>query len=125
MGWKAQNEINSADAKKIEASIMQVDTQKKNMIYQLGESYYKANKENDDVDATYKNIIANINNLEYNRKVWINRKMKLQGMRICEGCGNVLPYESCFCNRCGIKLEAVAEELMIIQELQPVAEQTQ
>lgn len=125
MGWKAQNEINSVDAKKIEASIMQVDTQKKNMIYQLGESYYKANKANDDVDATYKNIIVNINNLEYNRKVWINRKMKLQGMRICEGCGNVLPYESCFCNRCGIKLEAVAEELMIIQELQPVAEQTQ
>lgn len=125
MGWKAQNEINSVDAKKIEASIMQVDTQKKNMIYQLGESYYKANKSNDDVDATYKNIIVNINNLEYNRKVWINRKMKLQGMRICEGCGNVLPYESCFCNRCGIKLEAVAEELMIIQELQPVAEQTQ
>ncbi len=125
MGWKAQSDINSAEAKKIEASIMQVDTQKKNMIYQLGESYYKANKENDDADATYKNLITNINNLEYNRKVWINRKMKLQGMRICEGCGNVLPYESCFCNRCGIKLEAVAEELMIIQESQPVAESIQ
>lgn len=125
MGWKAQNEINSADAKKIEASIMQVDTQKKNMIYQLGESFYKANKENDDVEPTYKNYISNINNLEYNRKVWINRKMKLQGMRICEGCGNILPYESCFCNRCGVKLEAVAEELMIIQDIQSGVETTQ
>ena len=125
MGWKAQTDINSAEAKKIEASIMQVDTQKKNMIYQLGESYYKANKEKDDVDSAYKNYIVNINNLEYNRKVWINRKMKLQGMRICEGCGNVLPYESCFCNRCGVKLEAVAEELMIIQDIQPTAEPAQ
>lgn len=118
MAWKAQNEISSADAKRIDGSIMQVDTQKKNMIFQLGEAYYKANKENEDVEEAYKVAIDSINKLEYNRKVWINRKMKLQGMRICEGCGNVLPYESCFCNRCGIKLEAVAEDLLEIPGMQ-------
>lgn len=125
MAWKAQNEISSADVKKIDGSIMQVDTQKKNIIFQLGEAYYKANKDNSDVDAAYKVAIENINRLEYNRKVWINRKMKLQGMRICEGCGNVLPYESVFCNRCGIKLEPVAEELKELQETQNNAEVVQ
>ena len=94
-----------------------MDGQRKNLIYQLGEAFYKANKKNEDVDATYKVMVDNINKLEDNRKVWINRKMKLQGMRFCDGCGNVLPYESCFCNRCGVKLEPVAEEL---QELEGV-----
>lgn len=125
MAWKAQNEISSADAKKIDGSIMQVDTQKKNMIFQLGEAYYKANKDNSDVDEAYKITIQNINTLEFNRKVWINRKMKLQGMRICEGCGNVLPYESVFCNRCGIKLEPVAEELKELQVVQSSTEVVQ
>ena len=123
MAWKAQNEISSTDAKRIDTSIMQVDTQKKNMIYQLGESYYKANKDNADVEESYKAVIDNINKLEFNRKVWINRKMKLQGMRICEGCGNILPYESVFCNRCGIKLEAVAEDLLEIPGMQSEATQ--
>lgn len=115
MAWKAQNEISATDAKRIDGNILQVDTQKKNMIYQLGETFYKANKENAGVDADYKIVIDNINKLEFNRKVWINRKMKLQGMRICEGCGNVLPYESVFCNRCGIKLEPVAEDLLELE----------
>ena len=117
MTWKAQNEISSSDAKRIDNAITQVDGQRKNLIYQLGEAFYKANKKNEDVDATYKVMVDNINKLEDNRKVWINRKMKLQGMRFCDGCGNVLPYESCFCNRCGVKLEPVAEEL---QELEGV-----
>ena len=125
MAWKAQNEISSTDAKRIDTSIMQVDTQKKNMIYQLGESYYKANKDNADVEESYKAVIDNINKLEFNRKVWINRKMKLQGMRICEGCGNILPYESVFCNRCGIKLEAVAEELMELEGVPNTSETQQ
>ena len=117
MAWKAQNEISSADAKRIDSAITQVDGQRKNLIYQLGEAFYKANKKNEDVDASYKVMVDNINKLEDNRKVWINRKMKLQGMRFCDGCGNVLPYESCFCNRCGVKLEPVAEDL---QELEGV-----
>jgi rRNA maturation endonuclease Nob1 len=119
MAWKAQNEISATDAKRIDGSILQVDNHKKNMIYQLGEAFYKANKDNADAVADYKVTIDNINKLEFNRKVWINRKMKLQGMRICEGCGNVLPYESAFCNRCGIKLEAVAEDLLELEGEQP------
>lgn len=115
MAWKAQNEISSADAKRIDNAITQVDAQKKNLIFQLGEAYYKANKKNEDVESAYKVMVDNINKLEDNRKVWINRKMKLQGMRFCDGCGNVLPYESCFCNRCGVKLEPVAEELKEIE----------
>ncbi len=115
MGWKAQAELSPSDAKRIDGSILQVDNQKKNTIYQLGEAYYNAMKDSSDVAVEYSTLIENIKNLEYNRKVWINRKMKLQGMRICESCGNVLPYESGFCNRCGVKLEAVAEELVELQ----------
>lgn len=125
MAWKTQTEISPADAKRIDGSILQVDNQKKNMIYQLGEAFYNANKENADVDEAYKVTIENINRMDFNRKVWINRKMKLQGMRICESCGNVLPYESVFCNRCGVKLDPVAEELVELVEVQENTETLQ
>lgn len=116
MAWSPKKEINSSEIKSIENSLKQVEERKKNMIYQLGEMYYEGNKDNDNIDETYKSKVDVINKLEYNRKVWNNRKLKTQGLRTCEGCGNVLPYESFFCNRCGLKLDVVAEELVIIQE---------
>lgn len=118
MSWKTQNDISPADAKRIDANILQVDNQKKNMIYKLGEEFFKANKDNPDLEDPYKMAIDSITKLDYNRKVWINRKMKLQGMRICESCGNVLPYNSAFCNKCGAKLGAVVEDLVEIYGLQ-------
>ena len=68
-----------------------------------------------DVDLTaYTEKVDTIKKLEYNSKVWNNRKLKTQGLRMCENCGNTLPYDSSFCNKCGYKLQPVSEELVII-----------
>lgn len=115
MAWKIKD-VAPAEIKTIDTSIRQVEEQKKECLFQLGALYFEENKNNENIDETYKKKVEVINKLEYNAKVWANRKLKLQGMRVCEGCGNQLPYESFFCNKCGAKLDAVAEELVIIQE---------
>lgn len=116
MAWKVKAEANQGELKNMDESLKVVDEQKRRMIFALGDAFYRNNKNNDDVDEAYRQQIDTINKLEYNSKIWTNRKLKLQGMRKCENCGNVLPYESAFCNKCGVKLEAVAEELVIIPE---------
>ena len=73
-----------------------------------------SNKDNESIDEIYKEKVDTIKKLEYNCKVWNNRKLKTQGLRMCENCGNTLPYDSSFCNKCGYKLQAVSEELVII-----------
>ncbi|MBQ2184253.1 MAG: hypothetical protein II399_06405 [Lachnospiraceae bacterium] len=114
MAFGAKKDTTSAEVKSIELSLKQVEESKKNMIYQLGELYYESNKDNESIDEIYKEKVDTIKKLEYNCKVWNNRKLKTQGLRMCENCGNTLPYDSSFCNKCGYKLQAVSEELVII-----------
>ena len=113
MGW-TKKEASSSEIKSIEASLKQVEDQKREMIYQLGEVFYDSNRDAEVVDELYKDKVDTIKKLEYNCKVWNNRKLKTQGLRMCENCGNSLPYDSSFCNKCGYKLKAVSEELVII-----------
>ena len=114
MAWGPKKENASAEVKTIEVSLKQTEDMKKEMIYELGEIFFEANKDNESVDEIYKDKVDTIRKLEYNCKVWNNRKLKTQGMRMCENCGNTLPYDSSFCNKCGYKLKAVSEELVII-----------
>lgn len=115
MAW-AKKDGTGAEIKSIENSLRVVNERKNDMIYKLGELYYQQFKDAEIIDEEFKNKVDTINKLDYNCKVWENRKLKTQGMRRCDGCGNILPYESFFCNKCGVKLDAVAEELVIIQD---------
>ena len=116
MTWNAKVDVNPAELKKVDDCIAQVEAQKKDSIFRLGESFYNANKDNKELGEVFLSQVELLNKLEYNRRVWLNRKMKMQGMRVCENCGNILPYDSVFCNKCGNKLAAVAEELLMISE---------
>ena len=114
MAWGNKKDTASAEVKSIEQSLKQAEDMKSNVISQLGELFYDANKDNESIDEIYKEKVDTIKKLEYNCKVWNNRKLKTQGLRMCENCGNTLPYDSSFCNKCGYKLKAVSEELVII-----------
>lgn len=114
MAWGPKKEPVTSEMKSIDQSIKMVEDQKKKMLYQLGEAFYDANKDNETLDESYKDKVDIIKKLEYNYKVWNNRKLKTQGLRMCENCGNTLPYDSSFCNKCGYKLKPVSEELVII-----------
>lgn len=115
MAW-AKKDGSGAEIKSIENSLRTVNERKHDMIYKLGELYYEQFKDVEIENEDFKSKVDIINKLDYNCKVWNNRKLKTQGMRSCDGCGNILPYESFFCNKCGVKLDAVAEELVIIQD---------
>ncbi len=114
MAFGAKKDNTSAEVKSIEASLKQVEDTQKRMVYQLGELFYESNKDNESIDEVYKEKVDTIKKLEYNAKVWNNRKLKTQGLRMCDNCGNTLPYDSSFCNKCGYKLQPVSEELVII-----------
>ncbi|MCR4647703.1 MAG: hypothetical protein K5776_01345 [Lachnospiraceae bacterium] len=114
MAWGVKKDSNSAELKSIENSLKQTENAKKEMIYQLGEIFYDANRDNEGIDDIYKDKVDTIKKLEYNLNVWNNRKLKSQGLRICDNCGNPLPYDSSFCNKCGCKLQPVQEEPVII-----------
>lgn len=116
MGWLEKKDAPNAEVKSIENELRLVEDDKKKRIYDLGESFYAANKDNESLEDEFAKQVDTINKLEYNCKVWNNRKLKTQGLRVCDNCGNILPYDSFFCNRCGDKLEPVAEELVIIQD---------
>lgn len=115
MAW-AKKEGSASEIKSIDNSLKNVLERRDDMIYKLGELYYRQFKDAEIADEDFKNKVDTINKLDYNCKVWENRKLKTQGLRKCDSCGNILPYESFFCNKCGVKLDAVAEELVIIQE---------
>ena len=114
MAFGAKKDNTSAEVKSIEASLKQVEDTQKRMVYQLGELFYESNKDNEGIDEIYKEKVDTIKKLEYNAKVWNNRKLKTQGLRMCDNCGNTLPYDSSFCNKCGYKFQPVSEELVII-----------
>jgi len=114
MAWGVKKDNSSAEIRSIELSLKQAEEVQKNMIYELGEMFYEANKDNENADEAYKEKIDTIKKVEYNCKVWNNRKLKTQGLRMCDNCGNTLPYDSSFCNKCGYKLKPVSEELVII-----------
>ena len=114
MAWGAKKDTASAEVRQIELSLKQVEDTKKEMIYQLGELFYETNRDNESIDEYYKEKVDTIKKLEYKCKVWNNKQLKTPGLRMCENCGNTLPYDSSFCNKCGYKLQAVSEELVII-----------
>lgn len=114
MAWKMKADTSvNAEIKGMDDNIKQVELQRNKLVFALGEEFLKENRNNSNLADNYKQKIDIISKLDYNRKVWENRKLKAQGMRTCE-CGNLLPFDSFFCNKCGVKLSPVAEELVII-----------
>ena len=70
-----------------------------NAIYELGKSYYEANKNNaaPEFSAQIETIKAKIKE-EY---LWHQYRLGLDGQRMCDSCHSFITADSAFCNRCG------------------------
>lgn len=85
--------------------------QRKQAIYtHIGELYVKENGPDKVAGTPYESDVCELGNIERGMQELDRRKLALQGLRRCEKCGNILVLDSAFCNKCGVKLEAVKEE---------------
>jgi len=71
---------------------------------ELGELFYKANKDNKDKAENYRDYFNNVE--ETSKKIeHLNKKiLKLKDMRLCKLCNKEISKNSVFCPACGGKL---------------------
>lgn len=75
------------------------------LVYAIGEKYVAAHMEDKATGTPFEKEIAGILKLDEEAAIVEKRKLALQGLRKCTACGNILPLDSAFCNKCGEKLE--------------------
>lgn len=92
------------------AKLAQLEQQKKEVLYRIGEKYAASNTVETAAGTSYEEEMAELRNIEQESVRTEKRKLAVQGLRKCEKCGNVLVIESAFCNKCGEKLEALELE---------------
>ena len=87
-----------------------LEQDKKAVMYQVGELYVSQNDVISAAGTAFEPLMQKISEIEKEAEVLEKRILSVQGLRKCEKCGNVLPLESAFCNKCGEKLEALFEQ---------------
>ncbi|MBD5471021.1 MAG: zinc ribbon domain-containing protein [Lachnospiraceae bacterium] len=93
-----------------DAKLTQLEQQKKEVLYRIGEKYAASNTVETAAGIPYEEEMTELQNIEREFVQTEKRKLAVQGLRKCEKCGNVLAIESAFCNKCGEKLEALQLE---------------
>ena len=79
---------------------------KRDQIFRLGAAF-AAKYTVDTAASDFHPFLNEITALDEKIKNLEVKKLALQGLRKCEQCGNVLPVDSGFCNKCGIKLDPI------------------
>ncbi|MCR4727176.1 MAG: zinc ribbon domain-containing protein [Lachnospiraceae bacterium] len=84
--------------------------EKAELVSILGNLYLKNNTVESSVGTPYEEVMKSIAGNADAYKLAEKRFLFIQGRRKCEYCGNVLPADSGFCNKCGQKLEPLFEQ---------------
>ena len=85
-------------------------------IFELGQKYYDANKEN--AEAEFCDLVKNVNECKEKEKLWEQYKLGLEGKMRCEACGAIITSDSLFCNKCGVSIKPI-DFSSIISQPQP------
>lgn len=89
------------EIERIEQNMAQIDVNIQNTFRQIGFMFYRENNENAQVEEKYGNLIEMIKKLEQNRKSFYANKLRLEGNMMCANCGEIIPYGSVYCSKCG------------------------
>ncbi len=89
-----------------EKSIEDANAKKRELIFQIGAQYsIKYTPETSEKD--FEPYLTEIHKLDEKISNLEVKKLAIQGLRKCEKCGNILPVDSAFCNKCGDKLDPI------------------
>ncbi len=89
------------EVERVEQNMAQAEAEIQQKFTQLGSMFYKDNSDNDDLSESYKEMIETIKKLDQNRKGFYTHKLRLEGNMMCASCGEIIPYGSVYCTKCG------------------------
>lgn len=89
--------------------LAELEKEKRRLLFAIGEKYAAAHMEDRAVGTPFENEIKEILRANEETAIVEKRKLALQGLRKCAACGSILPLDSAFCNKCGVKQELLAE----------------
>lgn len=81
----------------------ELEQERKKLLLEIGAKYFEEHKEDSAKGTLYAKEIEGIIAVDKETIIVEMRKLALQGLRKCTACGNMLPLDSMFCNKCGEK----------------------
>ncbi len=79
--------------------------EKEELVMRLGDAFYNNNTVESATGTPYENFMRSLKVNSEEFALAEKRLLFVQGKRKCEHCGNMLPADSGFCNKCGRKLD--------------------
>lgn len=99
---KAEGTVNPA-VRECDNRLKELNTNKTRLMLEIGRKYYEEHKELPLKGIDYAQEVEEILAADKETVIVEMRKLALQGLRKCTACGNILPLDSMFCNKCGEK----------------------
>ena len=92
-----------------EQKLAVLEQQKQEVIFNVGLLYVEKNDASSAAGTEFEPLLKQLEQIAKESNVLHKRILSVQGLRKCESCGNVLPLDSMFCNKCGEKLQPLFE----------------
>lgn len=89
--------------------IADLDQKNDMLIKEIGQIYVRDNTVESAEGTPYEDAMKNLKAVSEQKEAVFKKKLSIQGLRMCENCGNVLSLDSLFCNKCGGKLEPIQQ----------------
>lgn len=81
----------------------ELEQERKKLLLEIGTKYFEDHKDDPAKEMQYAKEMEEIIAMDKEAVIVEMRKLALQGLRKCTACGNMLPLDSMFCNKCGEK----------------------
>ena len=94
-----------------EQRLTELSNERTRLLLTIGEKYVAEHLKDKAVGTDFEGEMNGIIKLDAEAVIVEKRKLALQGLRKCTACGNMLPLDSAFCNKCGEK-----QELLTVSE---------
>lgn len=99
---RAEGKVNPA-VRECDNRLKELNANKTQLMLEIGRRYYEEHKELPLKGLDYAQEVEEILAADKEAVIVEMRKLALQGLRKCTACGNILPLDSMFCNKCGEK----------------------
>lgn len=98
-----------SEIERVVENMVQIEAQIQSKFTQLGQCYYMEHQNQDDLEEQYQRTIEEIRKLDENRRGFYAHKLRLEGNMMCVNCGEIIPYGSVYCSKCGKRADRKEE----------------